>query len=193
MKIKSFFLTLASAFMLAGASQAQASVVVSSAGPVTICDLCIVTSTVNVTSHFTLSDVNVRISNLVHSYDSDLYIQLISPTGTTVVLSANRGGSSDNFTNTVFDDEALQALGLAAAPFNGTFRPDGLLSAFDGQDAFGIWTLRIADQVAADSGRLNNWGLELTAAATNVPEPASLGLAGLALAAMGWARRRRQA
>lgn len=191
MKLKAAALALASALSLVTGA-ANAAIVTSTNVPVGICDLCNVSSTLNFGSHLTLNDLNVRVT-LTHSWDSDLWITLISPTGTSVVLSANRGGSGNNFSNTLFDDEAAVTIAAGSAPFNGSFRPDGLLSAFDGQDAFGIWTLRISDQAGADSGSLNSWGLELTGVTNNVPEPTSLALSALALAGLAAARRRRAA
>lgn len=192
MKLKAAALALASALSLVSGT-ANAALVTSTNVPVTICDLCTVSSTLNFGSRLTLTDVNVRLT-LTHTWVNDLLITLISPRGTSVVLSNNRGGSGDNFSNTLFDDEAASAIATGSAPFNGSFRPDGLLSAFDGQDAFGTWTLRIADQVERDSGRLTSWGLELTGATNNnVPEPTSLALSALALAGLAAARRRRAA
>lgn len=191
MKLRSTLIALACALSLA-AGAAHASVVTSSNVPVRICDLCIATSTLNVNSHFTLADLNMRLT-VLHTFDSDLLIQLISPTGTTVTLSNNRGGGGDNFTNTLFDDEALAAIAAGNAPFNGSYRPDSLLSAFDGQDAYGTWTLRITDEAERDSGWITAWSLNMTAAASNVPEPASLALSVAALAGLAATRRRRQA
>ncbi|MBA4342832.1 MAG: hypothetical protein C0423_11860 [Methylibium sp.] len=191
MKLKAAALALVSALSLVTGA-ANAAIVTSTNVPVSICDLCTVSSTLNFGSHLTLSDLNARVT-LTHTFDSDLFITLISPKGTSVVLSANRGGSGNNFSNTLFDDEAAVAIAAGNAPFNGSFRPDGLLSAFDGQDAFGTWTLRISDQVGIDSGRLTSWGLELTGATNNVPEPTSLALSALALAGLAAARRRRAA
>lgn len=191
MKLKAAALALASALSLVTGA-ANAAIVTSTNVPVTICDFCTVNSTLNFGEHLTLTDLNVRL-NLTHTYDGDLWITLISPTGTSVLLSANRGGSGNNFSNTLFDDEATRAIAAGNAPFSGSFRPDGRLSAFDGQDAFGIWTLRVADQASADVGRISGWGLELTGVTNNVPEPTSLALSALALAGLAAARRRRAA
>ena len=175
---------------LTTAFTAQAAVVTaSSTTPTAICDRCVVTSTLNVDTRGTLSDVNVSIVDLRHTYDADLAIWLIAPTGTTVQLFNRRGGSADNFFNTVFDDAATTAVANGAAPFTGTFRAEELLSAFNGQDAFGTWTLRVADLAGADVGVINNWNVQLT----TVPEPGSLTLAGLALVGLGMARRRKAA
>jgi subtilisin-like proprotein convertase family protein len=128
--------------------------------PVAIPDISTVTSTINITSHDTIADLNVRF-NLIHTFDSDLRISLISPTGTTVILSNQRGGSGDNFFDTIFDDEAPTPIASGAAPFNGSYRPESPLTAFDGQDTFGTWTLRIEDIVGIDFGTLNSFSLTI--------------------------------
>ena len=189
MNLKSVSLAALAALTLGLTGPARAGVVMSTNVPVAICDLCTVSSTLTVNSHMTITDLNGLITNLTHTWDGDLFIELQSPVGTTVTLSNRNGGSGDNFINTVFDDEAATAIGSSSAPFTGSFRPDQLLSAFDGQDAFGVWTLRVADRAARDVGSINRWGIDITAQNQSVPEPASLVLAGLALAGLAFTRR----
>ena len=76
-----------------------------------------------------------------------------------MTLFNRRGGSGNNLTNTRFDDEAGTAIASGAAPFSGTYRPDGLLSAFDGQSTMGTWTLRVTDSFRLDTGRLTGWSI----------------------------------
>ena len=69
--------------------------------------------------------------DITHTWDCDLYIQLDSPTGETLVLSDSNGGSQNNYTNTVFVDGA-PSITTGSAPFTGTFSPEGCTFA----DAF---------------------------------------------------------
>ena len=114
-----------------------------------------------------IADVNVSLSG-THTYVSDIDVFLISPAGTRVELFSDIGGSGDNF-NTTLDDEAAAPIVFAAAPFSGTFRPEGLLSRFDGEDGNGTWTLEIRDAVPGDVGSLAAWSLTITTVETSEP------------------------
>ncbi|NUO18032.1 proprotein convertase P-domain-containing protein [bacterium] len=109
-----------------------------------------------------VADVNVTIIDLEHTFDGDLEIALVSPSGTEVVLSNNNGGAGNDFVNTVFDDEAVTPISAGAAPFTGSFRPDVPLSAFNGEDPNGTWTLVVRDQLGLDEGWVNDWSIEIT-------------------------------
>ncbi len=50
------------------------------------------------------------------------------PDATMVELSTDNGSTGDNYTNTVFDDEASTAITAGTAPFTGSYRPEGSLS-----------------------------------------------------------------
>ena len=105
----------------------------------------------------TVSDIDVTIGQITHTYDGDLTIDITSPAGTTVRLASLVGGSADNFTGTVFDDEAATPIASGAAPFTGSFRPFQPLSAFDAQKIQGQWKLHVVDNAAADVGTLSSW------------------------------------
>src|SRR4029453_18323486 len=68
-------------------------------------------------------------------------------------------GAGHDFDNTVLDDEATIPIGNSTAPFSGSFKPQALLSAFDGTDPNGTWQLKVVDQIAPDGGSLNNWSI----------------------------------
>ncbi|WP_329218503.1 S8 family peptidase [Streptomyces microflavus] len=73
--------------------------------------------------------------NISHTYIGDLKIDLVAPNGTVFNLKAfGSGGSSDNVVTTY-------TVNASSVPANGT------------------WKLRVADNWAADTGRINSWGL----------------------------------
>ena len=130
--------------------------------PVPIVDLATSNSTITVpASSLTIDDINVLI-NLTHTWDSDMEISLFAPDNTQVILSNRRGGSGENFTNTVFDDAALIPIASGTAPFTGTFRPDQPLSAFNNKPWQGNWRLQIRDLAGGDSGTLLNWSMQVS-------------------------------
>lgn len=120
-----------------------------------------VTSTINVPDDFLVGDVNVTI-NISHTWTGDLDIKLIGPDGTTeVVLAEDLGSSGDNYTDTVFDDEATDPIASGTPPFTGVFQPAGNLSDLNGLSSSGNWTLSVFDDTDADGGFLNAWSLNL--------------------------------
>ncbi len=127
-------------------------------GPADINDNSRAGLTLTVDRDITISDLNVQV-HLTHTNDSNLYIHLRGPDGTDVVLANRRGGNGNNYWITVFDDEAATPVSAGQAPFTGSFRPDGSLSAFDGKNARGTWTLWVEDRAAGDQGVLHYFSL----------------------------------
>jgi subtilisin-like proprotein convertase family protein len=114
-------------------------------------------------------DVNVRV-RINHTRASDLDMYLTGPDGTTVQLATDVGGVNNDFGAgatdctglfATFDDEAPVFIEASTAPFIGSFRPEGVLSAFDGKPSSGTWMLRITDDAAGDTGALYCWGLTI--------------------------------
>jgi subtilisin-like proprotein convertase family protein len=142
--------------------------------PKSIPDNTTIVSRLTVGDNVTIGDLDVNLS-INHTYDEDLAVRLIAPDGTPVQLFAGVGREFNNFTNTRLDDGAATAITAGAAPFNGTFRPQGLLADFVGKSARGTWTLEVRDTATQDMGTLNSWSLAVTTAAvftsTNVPLP----------------------
>ena len=139
------------------------------------------TSTLAAADPGTIQDVNVRIGNLTHTFVGDLKIEVTSPGATNVVLANRPGGASnggDNFTGTVFDDEASVAIGAGgtAAPYTGSFRPQAdQLSRFDGESQQGTWTLKVSDLAGVDTGNLNAWGLDVAVGGCDFDPPPAPG------------------
>lgn len=119
-----------------------------------------VTSTLTIPTGGTINDLNVV--NLVgtHTWINDLVVTLTSPNGTTVTLWENICDDEDNF-NVNFDDEAA-AGALPCPPVGGgNYQAVDLLSAFDGENMSGVWTLTVSDIFNQDGGSLSSWGLEI--------------------------------
>jgi subtilisin-like proprotein convertase family protein len=110
-----------------------------------------------------IKDLNVTIAGIQHSWVGDLAIDIVGPDGTTVRLADHPGGpdnDGDNFTGTVFDDEAATNISAGTAPYTGNFRPQNdQLSRFDGKSRQGTWTLRVRDLFEGDTGTLQGWGV----------------------------------
>jgi subtilisin-like proprotein convertase family protein len=133
--------------------------------PKAIADQQTIVSTLAVSGHASpLLDVEVQV-NITHTWDADLDVYLISPSGTRVELFTDVGTSGDNFADTILDDQAGVGIASGAAPFLGSYRPEGLLSALAGEDPNGIWQLEITDDAGGDIGTLNSWALRITTAA----------------------------
>ncbi len=118
--------------------------------------------------------------NLTHTWDGDLEIYLQAPNGELLELSTNNGSSADNYTNTMFRDDALNNITAGAPPYTGAFKPEGTLTAIScgptmspnvttlggftpGQN--GTWQLRILDSAGGDSGAMSNWSMTFVSTA----------------------------
>lgn len=117
-----------------------------------------------------ITDINVTV-NLTHPYDGELYLTLISPANTPVILANYLGGSGDNYTNTTFDDEAATYISSAAPPFTGSFKPFFDLAQLDGRDPNGTWKLRMDDAVSGNTGTLLSWSIQIS---YGTPDPTTV-------------------
>jgi subtilisin-like proprotein convertase family protein len=149
--------------------------------------------TMNVPDDYQIADVNVRIDSLTHTYDGDVTAGIRGPNGYGTDLLAltgwnaggvfqNFGSPGNNFTNTVFDDEAANDLISAAnatAPYTNSYKPafnspnwvpllganpdaTPQLTRFDGTSSQGVWKLVVSDSAAPDAGTLQGWSLIVT-------------------------------
>ena len=125
-----------------------------------IVDLQATSSTITIAADATIADLDVTV-NIDHTYDGDLSMTLTSPAGRTVRLSTRRGGSGDNFRNTVFDSEAAIAINQGTAPFTGSYKPEDSLTIYNGKHAAGAWHLRVQDWANGDTGTLLDWSLAI--------------------------------
>jgi uncharacterized repeat protein (TIGR01451 family) len=171
-------------FFVAPAAHAQSAITYSNTTPATMPDNnCTAAGTTSrtfiVPVNYIVADVDIGVF-VTHTYRSDLRINLISPIGTNVVVMTWTGNvQGGNNLNDLFNDEAATAITAHNATVNDpttpappayshSFRPSALLSAFDGQDAVGTWTMTICDAVGADLGTFNRADLFIT------PRPAAI-------------------
>lgn len=140
-------------------------------------------STINVSGMTgTITDVNVTLSGMNHTFPDDVNILLVGSSGKRLVIFSDVGGASDivNVTFTL-DDAAASALPDHGPLVGGTFRPTDIdvtdifaspapggpyfsaLSAFNGDNPNGNWSLYVVDDLTGDSGSIaGGWSLEIT-------------------------------
>jgi subtilisin-like proprotein convertase family protein len=120
---------------------------------------------------------------LDHAFVGDLVLTLTSPSGTSVPLTVETTNGGNNFCKTVFDDAAGTAFRVTPAnkaPFTGSYQPANPLSAFDGEDPEGTWTLKVADTYRNNVGSVRAFSLNIAptvcdraanTAPTTAPDP----------------------
>lgn len=126
-----------------------------------------INSVLTVTNNQSITNLNVTV-NITHPYIQDLTLSLTSPNGVIVLLSISNGGSSDNYTNTTFNDDATTSISDGFAPFTGEFIPQIPLSNFNNSNSLGDWTLNVADNGEADTGSITSWSLEICGVAPEI-------------------------
>ena len=121
-----------------------------------------VESTLTVPIEGIINDLNVTQVKGNHDRVNHLDVSLISPSLTEVELFSNICVTSSNF-NLGLDDEAPNDVGSQCPPV-GSFKPEGSLTDFDGENAQGIWTLKVTvNNNAGAGGELQNWSLQICA------------------------------
>ena len=115
--------------------------------------------TFNVTDNFTINDLNVGL-NFSHTWRGDVRVRLISPQGTSVILIVQDNADNLDHQDFMLDDESGNAINNGAdnntaAPNYDADRsaaPDNPLNAFDGENAYGTWTLEFCNVNQGGSG-----------------------------------------
>jgi subtilisin-like proprotein convertase family protein len=105
-----------------------------------------------------IDDLNVKL-DINHNWVAELEAYLIAPDGTRVKLFSGVGGSSDDFVNTIFDNEASQSITDGTAPFTGSYHPEGDLETLIGKEIHGTWTLEVTDDGWNSTGTVQSWSL----------------------------------
>ncbi|MCB9849323.1 MAG: proprotein convertase P-domain-containing protein [Phycisphaerales bacterium] len=147
-----------------------------------------VTDIISVPDSFSIEDLNVSL-DVTHTFFGDFCVTLTHPSGSpTVQLIARPGadngsdvchtgspfGCNSNDPSIVLDDEGADgpvedACGAdtSSVVTPGSYTPFDALSAFDGLDSAGDWTITVADNGSGDTGTFNGWSLEFGATASN--------------------------
>ncbi len=111
--------------------------------------------TFDVTITSAITDVSMEV-NIDHTWRADLDISLTSPSGTIVDLTSDNGGSRNNL-YVIFDDAAATSIVGDNTNHNSVVnrQPEQPLSAFDGENPNGTWTLTVCDDAGGDTGTYN--------------------------------------
>ena len=118
-----------------------------------------ITSIINIPASLgaAITDVNVVGLDISHAYINDLSVYLTSPANTTITLFDQICDTYPDFKLNL-DDQA--GSGIPCPPIGGTdATPSEALSAFNGENSTGTWTLTVVDNFDGDGGTLNGWGL----------------------------------
>jgi len=127
-------------------------------------------SKINVPAGGQISDLNVTKVQGYHDYFRDLEVRLISPQGTDVLIWKERCGSYSGNFNIRFDDGAASIFACPPPNNNASSKSTTPLSTFNGEDAAGVWTLRVKDNFISSGGTIAAFELQICSnEATNPP------------------------
>ena len=125
--------------------------------------------------------VTVSLNGISHGFPDDIDVLLVSPSGQKVMLMSDTGGGhSISNLNLSFDDSAASGLPDTAQIVSGTYKPTDFepgdnfpppapagavttfLSAINGSNPNGNWSLYVVDDATGDSGLITSWSLSIT-------------------------------
>lgn len=125
--------------------------------------------------------VTVTLNGLSHTYPDDVDVLLVGPTGASLIVLSDAGGSTDVVTADVtFDDSAAGPVPDGGPLVAGTYQPTNIgtgdtfaapapapsaattLATFNGLDPNGTWNLYVVDDANIDGGSMTGWGLTFT-------------------------------
>ncbi|MCP4887809.1 MAG: hypothetical protein GY904_14470 [Planctomycetaceae bacterium] len=176
-----------------------------------------ITSSITITQDETVTDVEVTLTGLNHTWAGDVTATISNGTVTSTLFArvGDPGGTSGdssafNGDYTFSDDgndlwaEAADA-GFGVTIPNLDYKASGvnnsqvvLATDFENQSSAGTWTLFMSDVASGDTGSLTGWGIQLTTTSGDVtptgvvPEPGTMTMFTIfaGLGSFGFARRR---
>jgi len=110
-----------------------------------------------------INDLDVRLA-IDHTFVGDLDLTLESPSNTMIQLVNQPGTGNNNFPDVILDDSAGKSIQVPDGPgseafIQGTsYTPFQALSAFNGENPNGVWTLVVIDNLFLDQGFLYKAG-----------------------------------
>ncbi len=113
-------------------------------------------------------DLNILV-NINHSWLEDLTLYLESPDGVKIILSKQIGGSGNNYSETLFDQDSNNNIFNALPPFSGSYKPVQSLETFYNKSAFGKWKLIVEDSFQEDTGSIDSFSIEMCLLGTPLP------------------------
>lgn len=145
----------------------------------------------------TISDVNVTLLDLTHTFPDDVDVLLAGPGGQSLILMGDAGDDTDaNMVDLTFDQQAANEIPATGALTSGaSYRPANhpedtdlgclaendafpapapapsstILNVFNGTSPNGTWSLYVIDDCTADGGSIQGgWSLDILTVATSV-------------------------
>ncbi|MEO6391776.1 MAG: VCBS repeat-containing protein, partial [Pyrinomonadaceae bacterium] len=136
-----------------------------------------------------ITDVNVTLTNFNHLNPDDVDILLVGPSGKSILMMSDAGGTPDAVgVNLTFDDAAAAVIPDAGPLVTGSVRPSNfgtgdtmpdltapypnsstaggatLASVFNGTEGNGVWKLYIVDDATTSAGDITGgWSIDITA------------------------------
>ncbi|HVV87757.1 MAG TPA: DUF4215 domain-containing protein [Kofleriaceae bacterium] len=128
-----------------------------------------VSSALSVTDVGSVSKLAVGIGQISHTYNDDLDLTLIGPSGISRDLSSDNGGNADGYLSVDLADgyaTSISSLDTVNTVIRGAYRPEQSLSSsagvdFLGQSSNGTWSLHAVDDAQVDTGSIDAWTLLL--------------------------------
>ncbi len=112
--------------------------------PKPIVDLQIISDTINIPKNGTINECKLNL-NIIHTNDGDLLIKL-KKNNTQITLSQYNGENGQNYTGTIFDDNAAISITQGTPPFTGSYKPQSTLNVLKNSSMQGDWILQIYDK-----------------------------------------------
>ena len=121
----------------------------------------VVSKTISVPTNVTISDVNVTLGIVNHTYIEDLVVAMNHPDATQVILWNRNCDNTPTDLVYVFSDGNAVVPATGCTATTGTFGPATTLSTLNGKPSNGTWTLLAADYYNGDTGSVGDWSVEV--------------------------------